>query len=198
MPNVTTAANTSVAEKPRPFHQVPAGARQHPCVKRTLSPEQQAAIEAKREREKRVVREMIDLYCTKKHHTRSGELCEECAELAAYACLRSDKCPFMETKTFCSNCTVHCYKPQMRARIREVMAFSGPRVLLVHPVMALRHVWESLRERRRLAKAAKAKAAAMNAAAAKAASLESVRPGSATLPRSESGAAASQDLKSAS
>ncbi len=72
----------------------------------------------------------------------------------------------METKTFCSNCTVHCYKPEMRARIREVMAFSGPRMLLVRPLMVLRHMWESLRERRRLAKVAKAKASALNIAAA--------------------------------
>ena len=27
-----------------------------------------------------------------------------------YARECSDKCPFMETKTFCSNCRVHCYR----------------------------------------------------------------------------------------
>ena len=57
----------------------------------------------KREREKRMVSEMIALYCRKKHHTKGG-LCPECAELESYARMRSDKCPFMETKTFCSNC----------------------------------------------------------------------------------------------
>ena len=82
----------------------------------------------KREREKRMVSEMIALYCRKKHHTKGG-LCPECADLEAYARMRSDKCPFMETKTFCSNCKVHCYKPVMREKIREVMRFSGPRML---------------------------------------------------------------------
>ena len=46
---------------------------------------------------------MIKLYCNKKHHTK-GTLCEEYAGLNEYARLRSDKCPFMETKTFCPNC----------------------------------------------------------------------------------------------
>ena len=84
---------------------------------------------------------MIALYCRKKHHTKTG-LCPECAELEAYARMRSDKCPFMETKTFCSNCKVHCYKPVMREKIREVMRFSGPRMLFSHPVMAISHVIE--------------------------------------------------------
>ena len=104
-------------------------------------------VEDKREREKRVVSEMIRLYCRKKHGTRGG-LCPECAALDAYARLRSDNCPFMETKTFCSNCKVHCYKPEMREKIRAVMRFSGPRMLFTHPVTAVRHVIESKRERK--------------------------------------------------
>ena len=73
-------------------------------------------VQTKREREKRMVTEMIKLYCKKQHHTKGGELCSECDELNEYAKLRSDKCPFMETKTFCSNCKVHCYKPVMREK----------------------------------------------------------------------------------
>ena len=34
----------------------------------------------KREKEKKMVSEMIALYCRKKHHTK-GELCSECTEL---------------------------------------------------------------------------------------------------------------------
>lgn len=107
------------------------------------------AAEEKREREKRIVSEMIALYCRKKHGAKR-ELCAECAALDAYARQRSDRCPFMEIKTFCSNCRVHCYQPQMRERIRAVMRFSGPRMLTVHPVLAMRHVIESRREKRRM------------------------------------------------
>lgn len=107
--------------------------------------------EKKREQEKRVVSEMIVLYCRRKHDSK-GELCPECRTLQDYAFLRSDRCPFMETKTFCSNCRVHCYKPQMREKIREVMRFSGPRMFLYHPVMAIRHVVSSRAEKIKLKK----------------------------------------------
>ena len=106
-------------------------------------------ISKKRERDKEVVSLMIRLYCKKNHKTKEG-LCEACANLDSYAKLRSDKCPFMETKTFCSNCKVHCYKPEMREKIREVMRFSGPRMILYHPVLAVRHVIESKKERKAL------------------------------------------------
>ena len=107
-------------------------------------------VKTKREREKETVSLMIRLYCRKNHG--GSELCPECAALDAYARQRSDKCPFMETKTFCSNCKVHCYKKDMREKIRQVMRFSGPRMIFHHPVMAIRHVIESKKEKRRMEK----------------------------------------------
>lgn len=109
-----------------------------------------AKVAAKRAREQEVVSQMIAIRCHGLHGTSNGHLCKECAELEAYARARSERCPFMETKTFCSNCPVHCYRPEMRERIREVMRYSGPRMLLHRPVMACRHVWESGREKRRM------------------------------------------------
>lgn len=108
-------------------------------------------VETKREREKRTVALMIRLYCKKNHKTKNG-LCPECEALTQYAMQRSDKCPFMERKTFCSNCRVHCYKPEMREKIRAVMRFSGPRMIFSHPIMAVRHVMESKKEKKRLEK----------------------------------------------
>ena len=107
-------------------------------------------VQTKRQREKQMVTEMIALYCRKKHHTRRGTLCPACQALTDYACQRSDRCPFMKTKTFCANCRVHCYKPDMREQIREVMRFSGPRMLFHHPGAAVRHVVETKREKKRL------------------------------------------------
>ena len=107
------------------------------------------SIEEKRQREKEVVSLMISLYCRKKHKTKKG-LCPQCKELLDYAIMRSDRCPFMETKTFCSNCKVHCYKAEMRKRIKEVMAFSGPRMIFHHPAIAVSHVIESKKEKKRL------------------------------------------------
>lgn len=108
-------------------------------------------VTKKREREKETVSLMISLYCRKKHSCKT--LCPDCSALDAYARARSDKCPFMETKTFCSNCRVHCYKQDMREKIRAVMRFSGSRMLIYHPIMAIRHLIETKKEKHRLEKA---------------------------------------------
>lgn len=105
-------------------------------------------VQSKREREKETVSLMIAIYCRKKHGGKT--LCPDCAALERYARQRSDKCPFMETKTFCSNCKVHCYRKDMREKIRQVMGFSGPRMIFHHPVMAIRHVIETKKEKKRL------------------------------------------------
>lgn len=100
---------------------------------------------AKREKEKAVIQEMISLYCRKQHHGK--QLCRECEELLDYAHQRIDHCPFMESKTFCSNCRVHCYQKEKREQIRTVMRFSGPRMLLYRPFMVLQHMWLSRKEK---------------------------------------------------
>lgn len=100
--------------------------------------------ERKRERESRVMAEMISLYCRDVHHTAKGSLCPECAALSAYAQKRIVRCPFMRTKTFCSVCSVHCYAPEQQEKIREVMRYSGPRILFRHPVMCVHHGIDTL------------------------------------------------------
>ena len=43
-------------------------------------------------------------------------------------------------------------KKTVSEMIRKVMRYSGPRMIFHHPVMALRHVIENKREKRRLEK----------------------------------------------
>lgn len=62
-------------------------------------------------------------------------------ELVEYALLRLQKCPFGEEKSTCQKCTVRCYKPEMRARICSVMRWLGPRMIVYHPIMAIRHLF---------------------------------------------------------
>lgn len=93
------------------------------------------------EQEKQIVADMIALYCRKRHNCK--ELCPECRALTEYAFRRSELCPYKENKTFCSQCKTHCYSPKMREKIRQVMRFSGPRMLFHHPVAALRHLYYS-------------------------------------------------------
>ena len=104
--------------------------------------------EEKRKAEMATVKKMLEIYC-RAHHGNNLSLCEECEALFDYARARVERCPHMETKTFCSACQTHCYAPKMREKIREAMRYSGPRMLLHAPVMALRHMFIEWREKRR-------------------------------------------------
>ena len=89
--------------------------------------------------EKRTVRHMIELWCRKNHGGQG--LCAECRELLEYSLARLEHCKFGNAKTKCHKCPVHCYRPDMREKIRTVMRFSGPRMLLYHPLEALRYLF---------------------------------------------------------
>lgn len=86
------------------------------------------------------IEKMLRLYC-KKHHKASGVLCEECQILLKYACKRIEKCQFQAHKPVCGNCKIHCYSKAYRGRIREVMRWAGPRMLLYHPCAAIQHLY---------------------------------------------------------
>lgn len=102
---------------------------------------------------------MIRIYCHKKHHTKGKELCQECQELSSYCHYRLSLCPHGDKKPFCSNCRIHCYDKAHREKIREVMRFSGPRMIFHRPILAFRHVISTKAEARRLAKEEKKKKA---------------------------------------
>ncbi|CAH1542233.1 Nitrous oxide-stimulated promoter [Vibrio harveyi] len=93
----------------------------------------------------KTVKAMVEVYC-KDHHGTKGELCAECRELLEYAEVRLDRCPYGEDKPTCNKCPIHCYKPEPKEQMRLVMRYSGPRMLLKHPILAIRHLVHEKRE----------------------------------------------------
>lgn len=91
-------------------------------------------------REYITIEKMIHIFCHEAHGTAKGVLCPECQELAAYAGERLRHCPFQENKPICAKCTVHCYKPSMREKVRIVMRTAGPKMLLRHPYLTIMHL----------------------------------------------------------
>lgn len=67
-------------------------------------------------------------------------LCAECEALLRYSQARLDSCPFDGSKKSCRKCSIHCYSPEMREKIREVMRYSGPRMFFYSPFEAFRHI----------------------------------------------------------
>ncbi len=98
------------------------------------------------DRERRTIAYMVDLYCADHHGEAGGTLCAGCREFLDYAETRLDKCPYGEAKPTCANCPVHCYKPDRREQVRRIMRYAGPRMLLRHPVLAIRHQFDGLRK----------------------------------------------------
>lgn len=90
------------------------------------------------ESEKLTVALMISLYC--RHKEGNRDLCPRCLELLAYARQRLEHCRFGAGKPTCRQCPAHCYRGDMRERMRAVMRYAGPRMMLYHPLVALRHI----------------------------------------------------------
>lgn len=102
----------------------------------------------KTDKEKKIVKLMISIYCKgHKHLCLQGEFCQSCNDLIEYVDKRIERCPFIETKSYCSNCTVHCYKKDMRIKIKEVMKYSGPRMIFIHPLMVVDHAYQGILHR---------------------------------------------------
>lgn len=96
-------------------------------------------------REDKTIEAMIRMLCRDQHHA-SEELCPDCRELLAYARERLSRCPYQEGKTTCAKCPIHCYKPAMREKIREVMRYAGPKMIYHHPILALYHLVDGRRK----------------------------------------------------
>jgi hypothetical protein len=97
-------------------------------------------------RERKTIRVMIGMYCRDHHGKDAAGMCRGCRELHDFAMFRIDKCPFRSGKPTCVNCPIHCYQPAMRQRVREIMRYSGPRMLRRHPILAILHLLDGRRQ----------------------------------------------------
>ena len=98
--------------------------------------------------EQKTIEAMMKCYC-KDIHQPDTDLCDECAELLTYAQIRLDKCVFGPDKAVCTNCKVHCYKKDVREKIKVVMRYAVPKMLVIHPFLALNHVYLGLKAKLR-------------------------------------------------
>lgn len=96
-------------------------------------------------REWKTMTAMVNIFCRDHHHP-SESLCEECGQFLAYARVRLERCRFGEEKPTCANCPVHCYQRSQREQARVIMRHAGPRMVLEHPILSLRHWLDGFRE----------------------------------------------------
>ncbi len=93
-------------------------------------------------REEQTVEAIITIYCKRHHGTLS--LCKECLELRDYCWEKLSYCRHGYRKPTCGRCKIHCYKPAMKKKIKEVMKYAGPRMLVYHPLLAFYHLLHTI------------------------------------------------------
>jgi hypothetical protein len=97
----------------------------------------------RRARELKTIEAMVDMYC--RHHHGAAPLCADCSALFDYAQRRLRRCVFGDAKPTCAKCLVHCYTAEMREKVRIVMRWAGPRMLLKHPILGVSHLLDGRR-----------------------------------------------------
>ncbi len=116
-----------------------------------------ALADVKVEKDQRVLLRFIRLYCDHRHAEAAKAafvvpgldgrvlgkrpilLCLSCRKLLAHALVKRARCP-LDPKPACKHCPVHCYHPTYRQNIREVMRFSGRRLVLSGRLDLLYHL----------------------------------------------------------
>ena len=91
------------------------------------------------DKEKDIISLMIRMYCTRKHNVKD-RICDECKSLLDYAIVRLSNCKYGNSKSSCGRCKTPCYKPEMKIKIKEVMRYSGPRIIIYKPMEFVRHL----------------------------------------------------------
>jgi hypothetical protein len=115
------------------------------------------AADLQLENDLRVLVRFIRLYCDHRHADaartpfalqgfdgralgrRAVVLCHPCRKLLAHALVKRARCP-LDPKPACKHCPVHCYHPTYRQNIREVMRYSGRRLVLSGRLDLLYHL----------------------------------------------------------
>lgn len=93
----------------------------------------------------KILARFIQVYCLAKHEgqekverlpleqqqffRKNSRICPDCADLLAHGIKKRTLCP-LDPKPSCKKCHIHCYSPAYRQKIREIMAYSGRKMLL--------------------------------------------------------------------
>lgn len=90
----------------------------------------------------KLIGKFVEIYCAGKHGASdrstvtlpgglgSRTICPSCAAFLEYAVTKRMKCPLEAEKPTCKRCRIHCYAPQQRQLVREIMSYSGRKLIL--------------------------------------------------------------------
>ncbi len=100
-------------------------------------------LDSKKSKDVKVLGNFISIFCRENHGTderadlllkdarvrsilgdEDPVLCSDCQKLLTHGIAKLLQCPY-DPKPMCKKCSTHCYAPDYREKMREVMKFSG-------------------------------------------------------------------------
>jgi len=117
------------------------------CIALKLNPSHDRPWDHKLNRDLKTLVRFVEVYCHGKHGeaektpcsvqladgqeviAKPPTLCDECQKLLTHAIVKRSVCP-MRPKPQCKHCPRHCYARKYRVQIREVMKYSGMRIMM--------------------------------------------------------------------
>ena len=95
-------------------------------------------------KEKENIRKTFGIYCNANHGTTDNKLCPKCTALLTTAMLKIQRCPYGIAKPICDACETPCFGEVPTKEFRSIMKSGQKKMLLSHPLMAVRHKLASL------------------------------------------------------
>lgn len=90
-------------------------------------------------KERENIRKTFGVYCNANHETTDGKLCPKCTALLTTVMLKIQRCPYGIGKPICDRCETPCFGEKPTNEFREIMKSGQKKMLLSHPLMAVRH-----------------------------------------------------------
>ncbi len=95
-------------------------------------------------KEKENIRKTFGVYCNANHGTTDNKLCPKCTALLTTTMLKIQRCPYGIGKPICDACETPCFGEVPTKEFRNIMKAGQKKMLLSHPLMAVKHKLASL------------------------------------------------------
>ena len=95
-------------------------------------------------KEKETIRKTFGVYCNANHGTTDNKLCPKCTALLTTTMLKIQRCPYGIGKPICDVCETPCFGEVPTKEFRNIMKSGQKKMLLSHPLMAVKHKLASL------------------------------------------------------
>lgn len=98
--------------------------------------------DARVQRDLRTLQAIGSIYCAA-HHAGAlkddAGMCEECAAVIKYTHERASACPYNHEGN-CQDCKLKCNRGEQQQRIKAIMKYAAPRMLVKHPIMTMEYL----------------------------------------------------------